>query len=32
VTIVAGHQRSDMPREFDRMAIVGEAFQLVIAG
>jgi D-alanyl-D-alanine carboxypeptidase len=32
VTIVAGHQRSDMPREFNRMAIVGEAFELVIAG
>jgi len=29
VTIVAGHQRSDMPREFDRMAIVGEAFAVV---
>ena len=29
VTIVAGHQRSDMPREFDRMAIVGEAFEVV---
>ena len=29
VTIVAGHQRSDMPEEFDRMAIVGEAFELV---
>ena len=32
VTIVAGHQRSDMPREFDRRAIVGEAFELMIAG
>jgi D-alanyl-D-alanine carboxypeptidase len=29
VTIVAGHQRSNMPRRFDRMAIVGEAFEAV---
>lgn len=26
VTIVAGHQRSDMPEAFDRLAIIGEAF------
>lgn len=26
VTIVAGHQRSDMPETFDRLAIIGEAF------
>jgi hypothetical protein len=25
VTIVAGHQRSDMPEDFDRMAIVRDA-------
>lgn len=29
VTIVAGHQRSDMPDGFDRMAILAEAFELV---
>jgi D-alanyl-D-alanine carboxypeptidase len=29
VTIVAGHQRSNMPRGFDRMAIVGEAFEVL---
>ena len=29
VTIVAGHQRSNMPQEFDRMAIVSEAFEIV---
>jgi D-alanyl-D-alanine carboxypeptidase len=32
VTIVAGNQRSDMPASFDRMAIVGQAFELVGAG
>lgn len=26
VTIVAGHQRSDMPESFDRMAIIADAF------
>jgi D-alanyl-D-alanine carboxypeptidase len=31
VTIVAGHQRSDMPRAFDRMAILEEAFELLQA-
>ena len=31
VTIVTGHQRSNMPREFDRMAIVREAFELAIS-
>jgi D-alanyl-D-alanine carboxypeptidase len=29
VTILAGHQRSDMPENFDRMAIFTEAFGLV---
>ncbi|MGH2631655.1 MAG: serine hydrolase domain-containing protein [Actinomycetota bacterium] len=28
VTIVAGNQRSGMPKGFDRMSIVGEAFEL----
>ena len=32
VTIVAGHQRSNMPRGFDRMAIVGEAYEIVTSG
>ena len=32
VTIVAGNQRSGMPDGFDRMAILGEAFELVGAG
>jgi D-alanyl-D-alanine carboxypeptidase len=31
VTIVAGNQRSGMPKRFDRMAILGEAFELVSA-
>lgn len=31
VTIVAGNQRSGMPKGFDRMTIVGEAFELVSA-
>jgi hypothetical protein len=26
VTVIAGHQRSDMPKGFDRMAIVADAF------
>jgi len=29
VTIVAGHQRSNMPKDFDKLAIFGEAFALV---
>jgi D-alanyl-D-alanine carboxypeptidase len=29
ITIVAGHQRSDMPRDFDRMAIFGEALAVL---
>jgi D-alanyl-D-alanine carboxypeptidase len=29
VTIVAGHQRSGMPNDFSRMAILAEAFELV---
>ncbi len=29
VTIVAGHQRSNMPKEFDRLAILGAAFDVV---
>jgi D-alanyl-D-alanine carboxypeptidase len=32
VTIVAGHQRSGMPAGFDRMTVVGEAFELMRAG
>jgi hypothetical protein len=32
VTIVSGHQRSNMPREFDRWVIVGEAFEVVNSG
>jgi len=28
---VAGNQRSGMPKGFDRMTIVGEAFELVSA-
>ncbi len=32
VTIVAGHQCSGMPDDFSRMAILGEAFELVTAG
>ena len=31
VTIVAGHQHSGMPDGFSRMAILGEAFELVTA-
>ena len=31
VTIVAGHQRSGMPDGFSRMAILGDAFELVTA-
>ncbi len=27
VTIVAGHQRSNMPEDFDRLAIIGEVFE-----
>ncbi len=30
VTIVAGHQRSDMPDEFDRLEIVGRAFAALV--
>ena len=26
VTVVTSHQRSDMPREFDRMSLVADAF------
>jgi D-alanyl-D-alanine carboxypeptidase len=29
VTIVEGHQRSDMPEAFDRMAIIAEAFRAI---
>ena len=32
VTIVAGNQRSGMPKGFDRMAILGEAFELATGG
>ncbi len=31
MTIVAGHQCSGMPDGFSRMAILGEAFELVTA-
>jgi CubicO group peptidase (beta-lactamase class C family) len=30
VTIVAGHQRSDMPDEFNRLEIVGRAFAALV--
>ena len=30
VTIVAGHQRSDMPETFDRLRIIGEAFGVTV--
>lgn len=32
VTIVTGHQRSDMPSRFDRMAVVADAFEVVAGG
>lgn len=32
VTIVAGHQHSGMPDGFSRMTIIGDAFELVMAG
>ncbi|MGZ8583462.1 MAG: serine hydrolase domain-containing protein [Actinomycetota bacterium] len=32
VTIVAGHQLSGMPDGFSRMTIIGDAFELVMAG